>query len=182
MIELNEKEDVEEYRKRIRKIVERVEKTEDKDSKYTEQDIIERKEKLLQIIEKRTQKDKHRSEFIIATLTYWIRSIYKYEKERDHIPIDKLYTLVYEQLKKPNPYFPKFDLNRENPLEIADRRRILRNMENLIGAENIKSFKKRYNIKDSSWKNNYLSFNEKIVFTVIIFIMIFFGMLFGMFL
>lgn len=57
---MSEKEDQENYKKRIKKIIERVEKTEDKDSKYTEQDIIEGKERLLQSIKRRTQEDKYR--------------------------------------------------------------------------------------------------------------------------
>lgn len=141
-MENREKIEDKEYKERIKKIVERVEKTKDKDSKYTEQDIIEKLERLLQTITRKTQEGKFRSEKIIVILTYWINGIYKNKKEKDYIPIDTLYELIAEQLKKPNPYFPKFDLNRE----IADKRRILRKMEIVLGVKKIKQFKKKYNL------------------------------------
>ncbi len=143
---MNEKEDVEEYRKRIRDLVERVENTKDKNSKYTEQDLIERKEKLLQTITRITKESKFRSERIIATLTYWINSIHKYKAENDHIPIDTLYKLIYEQLKKSNLFIPKLNIKGDNQLEIADKRSILRNMEVILGVERVNQFKKKYNI------------------------------------
>lgn len=142
---MSEKEDQEDYKKRMKELVERVEKTKDKNSKYTEQDIIEAKQRLLQSIKRRTQQDKYRSERIIVVLTYWIKGIYQYKE--DHIPIDTLYELIYQQLKKPKILIPNLDPNRNNFLELVDKRRILRNMEVVLGEEHIKQFRKKYNLK-----------------------------------
>ena len=109
--------------------------------KYTEQDIIDKKLLLLQKITRKTHEFKYRSEELIAILTHWINAKHNNKAEEDHIPIDILYELIYEQLKKPNPYFPK-----ENPLEIAEKRKILKNMENILGVKKIKQFKKKYNL------------------------------------
>jgi len=137
----------EEYKKRIQDLVENLEKTKDKDSPKTEQDVIEAKERLLQSIKRRTQQDKYRNERIIVVLTYWIKGIYEFKPEKDNIPIDTLYELIYQQLKKPKILIPNLDPNRNNFLELVDKKRILRNMEVVLGEEHIKQFRKKYNLK-----------------------------------
>ena len=138
----------EEYKKRIQDLVENLEKTNDKDSQYTEQDIIEEKEKVLQILTRKTHESKYRNEFIIAMLTYWIHSLYKFrtEKNQSQEEIDALYKLIYEQLKKPHILIPNPDPNKPNITEIIAKKMILRNLERLLGEKNVKSFKKKYKI------------------------------------
>ncbi len=141
-----EKIEDEEYKKRIQDLVENLEKTNDKDSKYTEQDIIEIKEEVLQILTRKTHESKYRNEFIIANLTYWIHSLYKFrtEKNQSQEEIDDLYKLIYEQLKKPHILI--LDSEPDIIFEIIDKKRILRNLERLLGEKNVKSFKKKYKI------------------------------------
>jgi len=162
--ELSEKEDQEEYKKRMKEIIERVEKTKDKDSKYTEQDVIEKKEELLQILTRKTHEGKYRSEQIIAMLTYWIHSLYKFrtKKNQSQEEIDALYKLIYEQLKKPNILIP----NPDPFIDRLDKRKILKNMEKLLGEKNIKSFIKRYNLK----KDLDLNLSVKRIFYLIVII------------
>ena len=135
----------EEFKKRIRELVKNVEKK-DEDSNVTEQDVIDAKNRVLQSIKRRTQEEKSRNERILATLTYWIKSLYKYRPERYQEEIDELYDLIYQQLKKPNLALPNLDPNKQNPIEIADRGRVLRNMEKVLGEGEVNRFKEKFNL------------------------------------
>lgn len=142
---MEDKED-EEFKKRIRELVKNVEKK-DADSQYTEQDLIEARERLIQKIKRITQEEKFRSERILLTSTYWIQSLYKHKIEDQHQDeIDTFYEIIFEQLKKPSMYIPNPDPTRPNPIEIADKKRILRNMEKVLGEEEMNRFKKKYNL------------------------------------
>ena len=83
----------EEFKKRISEVVKNVEKK-DEDSDYTEQDVIDTKNKVLQTIKRRTQEEKFRSEFTLVALTYWIQSLYKHRPERFQEEIDELYNII----------------------------------------------------------------------------------------
>jgi hypothetical protein len=139
---MEEKED-EEFKKRIRELVKNVEKK-DPDSQYTEQDLKEARERLIQTIKKRTHEDKYRNEFIIMTSTLWIQSLYRHKIEDQHQDeIDTFYEIIFEQLKKPFMYTTNLD---PTTIEIVDKKRILRNMENVLGKEKVDFFKKKYNL------------------------------------
>ena len=142
---MDEKED-EEFKKRIRELVKNVEKK-DPDSQYTEHDLKEARERLIQTIKRRTQEEKYRDEKLIVLSTLWIQSLYKHKIEDQHQDeIDTFYEIIFEQLKKPSMYIPNLDPTRPNPIEIADKKRILRNMEKVLGEEEMNRFKKKYNL------------------------------------
>lgn len=195
---LDEKEKIEtdEYKKRIKELIDRVEKNKekDKDTPVGEQQVIEAKERLLQ-----TAKSKihplYRSERIILVFTYLIRDYYRrradlkvpLKKVQLQEEMDVLYKLIYEELKKPSLHNPNLNPYRRNTADIIDKRRILEKMTQVLGEENIRIFYKDYDVRKlvhsaSRWKNNWLTGKEKVCLTVIVFIIIFFGMLFGMFL
>jgi len=139
----------EEFRKRIRELVKNVEKK-DPNSQYTEQDLKEARERLIQTVKRRTQEEKYRDEKLIVLSTLWIQSLYKHEIEDQHRDeIDTFYEIIFEQLKKPAMYIPNLDPTKPNPLDFADKKRILRNMENVLGKEKVDFFKKKYNL--SNW-------------------------------
>lgn len=142
---MEDKED-EEFKKRIRELVKNVEKK-DPDSHYTEQDLIDARENLIQKIKRRTQEEKYRDEKLILISTLWIQSLYKHKIEDQHKDeIDSFYEIIFEQLKKPNMYIPNLYPNRSNPIEIADKKRILREMEKVLGEKEMNRFKKKYNL------------------------------------
>lgn len=129
MKEIEDKEN-EEFKERIKKLLDRIEKTEnnsillraeqdvkdlnekliektrDKYSQYIEQDLLEDKGGLLDTIKIRTQEDKFRNESIIAILTYWIKGYYEQrtKKEQFKEEISELYGLIEEQFKKPSSH------------------------------------------------------------------------------
>lgn len=139
----------EEFKKRIRELVKNVEKK-DLESQYTEQDLKEARERLIQTVKRRTQEEKYRDEKLIVLSTLWIQSLYKHEIEDQHRDeIDTFYEIIFEQLKKPAMYIPNLDPTKPNPLDFADKKRILRNMENVLGKEKVDFFKKKYNL--SNW-------------------------------
>lgn len=139
----------EEFRKRIRELVKNVEKK-DPNSQYTEQDLKEARERLIQTVKRRTQEEKYRDEKLIVLSTLWIQSLYKHEIEDQHRDeIDTFYEIIFEQLKKPAMYIPNLDPTKPNPLDFADKKRILRNIENVLGKEKVDFFKKKYNL--SNW-------------------------------
>lgn len=143
---MEDKED-EEFKKRIRELVKNVEKK-DPDSNYTEQDVTEARERLMQNIKSRTQEEKYRDERIIIMSTYWIQSLYKNKIEDQHQDeIDTCYEVLSEQLKKPSMHIPNLDPTRPNPLELTDKKRILRNMENVLGKDKVDFFRRRYNLQ-----------------------------------
>lgn len=147
-----EDKDDEEYRKRIKDLVDKLEK--DKDSPATEQDVIEAKARLLQTAISKIH-PLIRNEGIIFVFIYTIRDYY-YKRRADPTKknqfqeeIDNLYKLIYEELRKSSPFISNFNLKKTNPVDLADRKRILKKMVIILGLENIfRDFYKYYRIND----------------------------------
>ena len=194
MNELEDK-DNEEYKKRIKELIENIEKTKDKDSKYTEQDLIEDKDGLLQTIKRKTQEDKFRSERIIVVLTYWIKSYYKKRMEKGQFQeeIDELYELIYKQFRKPSSHISNLDSRNPNldifyldsrglnPEEKADKFRIFEKMLWVLGVENVeKDFSRKYKyvhfgFEDVSFKKELIQCSLVVIILIIVIILVISG-------
>lgn len=176
--------DNEEYKKRNKELIEKMER--DKDIPVGEQQVIEAKERLLQTTISKIHPS-YRNERIILVLTYIIRDYYMRisdptEKEQFQEKIDALYKLIYEELKKPNLYLPTMNPYRRKTANFIEKRRILDKMIQVLGTENIKQFYVDYDVKKlfpqgSRWKNNSLTFKEKVWLTIIVSIIMIFFML-----
>ncbi len=155
-----EAKDQEEYKKRIKELIERVEKTEDKDSQYTEQDIIEAKERLLQSAKSKIH-PYFRREMILLAFVYNIRDYYKKRAESKNKgkfqeEIDNLYNLIFKELIKTNPMIPSFNRRFKKKGERLDRKRILKKMTRILGMENLfRDFYKHYDIKEATRTDLY---------------------------
>ncbi|GAI72353.1 unnamed protein product, partial [marine sediment metagenome] len=99
----------------------------------------------------------YQNEKIIRMFVFMIHGYYK-RREVTKVPsdeeqyqdkIDELYALIYEELKKPSPYFPDANLNRKNNKDLIDKRRIFWQMFNVLGKENIeKDFLQKSNVSE----------------------------------
>lgn len=149
-----ENKDNEEYKKRIKALIEKVEK--EKDAPEGERLVLEAKERLKQTAISKIHPI-YRNEKIIIVFVYMIRDYYKqitdstspYEKDQLQEEIDGLFNLIYEELKKPNLLIHNRDPVIKAKVEDLDKKRILTNMARVLGEENINQFYKRFNIRKS---------------------------------
>lgn len=141
---MEDKEDQEEFRKRIKDLVDRLDK--DKGTPEVYQLLLEKIEQIKRSAISKINKAS-RNEKVIIGLVYIIREYNmlrfdpKYPFEKDHVleEIDALYKLIYKELQKPNPYIP-------DTWDIDEKKRILNNMREVLGTENMNKFYKKYKI------------------------------------
>ena len=142
----------EDYKKRIKELIDKVEKEEDAPVRLVEQEIINIKEHLLEA-EKSRIHPYYRSEGIIYVFYTTIRYFYKLKasktltgKDKLQEEIDALFKLIYEELKKSSPHIP--ETKHKEYHEKIDKRRIVGEMTKLLGLENMNNdFFKKYNTK-----------------------------------
>ena len=179
MIDMGEKDidDSEEYKKRIKELIERVEKGENSPEMY--QQLLDKlgqvKQKAIAITNKKNRNEKSIFGFVFVLREYyWLRDDPRYPFKKDQFPeeIDALYKLIYKELKKRNQSLPgRFDID--------NRKKILRNMRVALGSENITYFCKKYKIDKliridppmKKWEENALCF---ICIAIVILFTIFF--------
>ena len=161
---MDEKEIIEdeEYKKRIKAVINKVEKEKDALVSLVELEIINIKEHLLEP-EKSRIDPYFRSEGVIYVFYTTIRYFYKLKasktltgKDKLQEEIDILFKLIYEELKKPSPHIPLTKLKEYH--EKIDKRRIVGEMTKLLGLENMNNdFFKKYNTKlvlKGNWTRN----------------------------
>ena len=141
---MSEKE-YEEYKNRIKKLIDRVEEGENSSEAYRQ--LLEKLEQVKRSAISKMSKSS-RNEKVIVGLVYILREYYwlstdpKYPFEKDNLlkEIDELYKLIARELRKPNPNIPlRWDID--------EKRRILRNMKTVLGEENINYFIKKYKLR-----------------------------------
>jgi len=168
-----DKDDNEEYKKRIKDVIKNVDKNNDLDILEDEQQFFEEGEKIKQKIITKIHPD-YCNENIIRTLVFMIHGYYKrreviavqYDEKQYQDKIDELYGFIYEELKKPSPNFPDANLNRKNNEDIIDKRRIFWQIFSTLGQESVE--------KDFVQKTNVVELLKLSVnFTKIIFIPVF---------
>jgi len=149
-----EKKDDDEYRKRVKELIDKVEKEKDegKDTSIGEAQVLEAQERLLQTAKSKIHPD-FRDLKIVLVFTYTIRDYYRRraespEKDLFQEEIDTLYRLIYEELKKPNPFLLNYDPNRKNYAEISDKRRVLGHIAMALGKEKMTRFYDKFNIAE----------------------------------
>ena len=174
----------EEYKARIKNLIEDVEKNRDENSLATEQDLIEAKARLLRSAKARIH-PYFRSEMVLLAFVFTIRDYYKKRKEifvrsQFQEEIDELYKLIYEELIKPNPSISNSDPRFKKKMEKLDRKRILSKMTEILGLENLfRDFYKHYDIKEATrtdkYKKEIIQLILIIIFVIIASIFIFNG-------
>ncbi|NHJ21819.1 MAG: hypothetical protein EAX91_12810 [Candidatus Lokiarchaeota archaeon] len=134
-----------EYKNRIKKLIERVEKGENSLEAYKQ--LLEKIEQVKITAIFRTKK-RERNEKAIVGFTYAIREYYRlifdpnypFNKEDLKKKIDAIYKLIYKEFLKITPYCPdRWDLD--------NKRRIVENMRKVLGTENVEYFIKKYRIR-----------------------------------
>jgi hypothetical protein len=171
----------EEYKKRITEMIESVEKDRTKDTPELYQELLE----MLKEIKKEAKKKrnrKYRNEKCLIGFVFAIREYYRLRIDPNYPhknklfkkEIHSLFNLVYEELTKPHYYTLKFNKEPNNPQDVADRERIIRNMIITLGQENMNAdFFKKYKLRTLGI---YTSFWNVIKIDVIKLI---FGVIFG---
>lgn len=152
----------EKYRKRIKELVDRLEK--DKDTPEVFQLLLKRMGQVKQTLISKINPNYRNQRCVIGFVFiirdyYWLRANPKYPTEKDQFQeeIDYLYKLIYEELKKPSPHIPTRNPNRRNKADIIDKRRILRRMVETLGAENVRNqFYKKFNIYEELQFNPFV--------------------------
>ena len=142
---MNEKEDVEEYKKRIRELVERVEKGENSPEVY--QQLLDKLEQIKNVAISETKRH-DRNEKSIVGFVYAIREYYglrndpnyPFDKEDLRKKITAIFKLVYKEILKPIPSVP-------HRWDYDNKRRIIENMTKVLGTEIMDIFIKRYKIR-----------------------------------
>ena len=143
--------------------------------------VQEAKERLLQTVKAKIRPD-FRNEKIIIVFTFIIRDYYRRSaepnvKDQFQMEIDELYTLIYNELKKPNPFLVKINSNRTTHEQLMDNRRILGNMGIVLGRERIKNdFYNKFNINKLILRENYMGIVcvMSFVFILLIFVVVLF--------
>ena len=141
---LNEKEAQEEYRKRIKELVERVEKGENSPEAY--QQLLDKLEKIKNVAISETKRH-NRNEKSIVGFVYAIREYYglrndpnfPFDKEDLRKKITKIFKLIYKELLKPPNVPVRWALD--------NKRRIVENMTKVLGTEIMDIFIRRYKIR-----------------------------------
>ena len=169
-----ENNDNEEYKKRMKELIDKVEQNKDKDTPEDKQRILEEKERLLQTAKSRIH-PYYRSNLIIMVFIYTIRDYYRRradstEKDQFQEEIDELYKLIYEELKKIKQFTQFSDISDISKKgDKLDKKRILNNMTRVLGLENIyRDFYKNYNISDVIRTDKYTKEILWCVLTVVV--------------
>jgi len=167
------------YRKRIKELVDKIEKEKDKtkDSSIGEEQILDAQERLLKKAKSKIHPD-FRDFKIVFIFAYTIRDYYRRraespEKDQFQEEIDSLYKLIYEELKKPNPFLLNYDSTRKNYAEISDKRRVLGHIAMVLGKEKMTKFYDKFNIAEllqinpSGWNPTKGKFEYMMVFVIV---------------
>ncbi|GAI72352.1 unnamed protein product [marine sediment metagenome] len=151
-VTIMEEKDNEEYKKRVKELIDKMEneKDDDKDTAIGEAQVLEAQKRLLQTAKSKIHPD-FRDVKIVLVFVYTIRDYYRRraessEKDQFQEEIDALYKLIYEELKKPNPFFLNYNSNRTNYAEISDKRRVLGHIAMVLGKEKMTQFYQKFNI------------------------------------
>ena len=168
-----EDKDNEEYKNRIKELIERVEK--DKDNPEGYQKLIEIEE--LKNIAITHTNPNFRNEKSIIAFTFIIREYYRsradpnYSTEEGQFQeeIDALYKLIYEELRK-SKKFTLFDdisdINKKG--DKLDKKRIINDMTKVLGMENInRDFYKYYKISDIMRPEKYTKEIVRCILTLV---------------
>lgn len=135
----------EEYKKRIKELIDRIEKGDNSPEAYRQLllKIEQIKRSAISITERQVRNERAIIGFVYALREYyWLRADPKYPFEKDRFlqEINALYKLIARELKKPNPHIPlKWDID--------EKRRIVNNMKLVLGEEHISYFIKKYKIR-----------------------------------
>lgn len=180
--------DNEEYRKRIKELIDRVERNKDKDAPEEELRVLKTKERLLQTAKSKINPD-FRNIKIVMLFAHTIKDYYKrsansLEKNQFQEEIDELYQLIYDELKKPSAFQMNFDSNKTNYAELREKRRIIGHLGIILGKEKIETFYEKFNLSelfDSPRRGGDMSmrqYNCLFVFVIIaiVIVLIIFGM------
>ncbi len=157
MNELDDK-DNEEYKNRIRELIERVEKGENSPEVY--QQLLDKLEQIKNVAISKTKRQ-DRNEKSIVGFVYAIREYYglrndpnyPFDKEDLRKKITAIFKLVYKEILKPIPSVP-------HRWDYDNKRRIIENMTKVLGTEIMDIFIKRYKIR----RLLRLKFEEKKIF------------------
>jgi DNA-binding transcriptional regulator PaaX len=138
-------EENEDYKKRVKDLIDRVEKGENSPEAYRQllEKIEQIKRSAISKINKASRNEKVIIGFVyILREYYWLRDNPKYPFGKDHIleEIDALYKLIYKELQKPDPYLP-------DRWDIDEKKRIFSNIREVLGTENMDYFCKKHNIR-----------------------------------
>jgi len=185
-MEEKDKKDSEEYKKRIKDLIDRVEKSKDKgtniDGPITYQLLIEKVEQVKQKAISKIDPE-FRDEKLIVVFVYMIREYYwlradpRYPNEPDQFldEIDDLYRLIYAELKKLSLFTIHYSPEERKRIEKIQKRRIVNKMTQILGMENISNdFYKNYNVNDLILKETYMKEVGIFVFVFVIILFIIF--------
>ncbi|MFX0025637.1 MAG: hypothetical protein ACFE8M_04420 [Candidatus Hermodarchaeota archaeon] len=159
-MEGKDKDNEDEYKERIKKLIDRIEKGKDNNTNTVTPEMyqlfLEKLEELkLKVISKMNHE--YRDERLIVILVYvireyyWLRADPKYPNEKDQFldKIDELYKLIYEELKKPSPFVSHYTPEERKNVERFQRRRIVYRMTQVLGLTNVSNdFNKKYNVHE----------------------------------
>jgi hypothetical protein len=155
-MEDKDKDDNDEYKRRIKDLIEKLDKNTELGIPEDDLQIIEEGERIKQNIISKIHPE-YQNEKIIHMFVFMIHGYYK-RREVTKVPsdeeqyqdkIDELYALIYEELKKPSPNFPDANLNRKNNKDVIDKRRIFWQIFDVLGKENIeKDFLQKSNVSE----------------------------------
>ena len=152
-----EDKDNEEYKNRIRELIERVEKGENSPEAY--QQLLDKLEQIKNVAISKTKRH-DRNEKSIVGFVYAIREYYglrndpnyPFDKEDLRKKITAIFKLIYKELLKPPNIPVRWALD--------NKRRIVENMTKVLGTEIMDIFIKRYKIR----RLLRLKFEEKKIF------------------
>lgn len=174
-MENREKIEDEEYKKRMKELVEKVEKNKDKDVPMGEQQIIDAKKRIMQTAKSKLHPD-FRNEMALMIFTFQLKDYLKEraestEKDLLQKEIDDISQLIINELKKPSAYNINYKTNRIDNREIYDKRRILGKMGMVLGRDHMNAFYEKYKI--NKLRDENLSTNRFFYLIVIIGICLF---------
>lgn len=140
-----EREDQEDYKKRIKELIERVEKGDNSPEAY--QQLLDKLEQIKNVAISKTKRQ-DRNEKSIVGFVFAIREYYglrndpnyPFDKEDLRKKITKIFKLVYKEILKPIPSIP-------HRWDYDNKRRIVENMTKVLGTEIMDIFIKRYKIR-----------------------------------
>jgi len=166
----NDKEQNDEYKKRIKELIEKMEKSKDKgidnanDTPEKYQELLGAMESAKQTAISKIDPDYRNGRILIVFIHmirdyYWLRADPKFPAKEDQFQeeIDQLYGLIYEDLKKPNPSLFHYSPDERKKMEKRQRRTIVNTMVQMLGLENVsKDFYKNYNVNPLILRENYM--------------------------
>lgn len=164
---MDEKKEQEEYEKRIRDLVNKMEKEKDVPEDYKTMLGMYEDMKLKTI----SDLDDKRNNVSILSFMVALRGYqgliadpkYPNEENEFQAEIDRLFNLIYEELKKPSLFFQHIDPDIKKEIEIRVIKKDLAYVKKLLGSENYKYFYKKYNLRALVRDNSGISFFNKSV-------------------